>query len=259
MGACYIDAVSRTATTPAHLSRHTVSGLVLVMALATGLGAAEIPTITHGERVDLHDHLVEGKYVLFDFYADWCGPCRALEPEINRLAARYEDQLVVRKVDIIDWKSAVAQQYRLRSIPHLKLYDGEGYLVHEGTAGAVLVTLNQRLGGGGSLPAGGSGSNAIAFLVVVLMVAAAATLLLIKGRKAEPAETTASAHAAAVTPKTVGHHEGIWLVMIRGSLEGPFTEEQLEDMRRRRCIDAGSRLRRRGDAGWRTLADVLEL
>ncbi len=45
--------------------------------------AADIQTITHGREVDIEEHLVPGKYVLFDFYADWCGPCRALEPQIR--------------------------------------------------------------------------------------------------------------------------------------------------------------------------------
>src|SRR5882672_10775595 len=92
----------------------------------------DIKVITHGEMVDLADHLVRGKYTLFDFYAVWCPPCRALSPALERLAARRPEMLAIRKVDIVDWTMPVAAQHHVESLPYLVLFDGEGRRVAEG-------------------------------------------------------------------------------------------------------------------------------
>lgn len=61
--------------------------------------------------------------VLVDFYADWCGPCKQLEPIVERLAA--ETDAAVAKVDV-DRRRQIAGQYQVRSMPTLILFaDGE--------------------------------------------------------------------------------------------------------------------------------------
>lgn len=61
--------------------------------------------------------------VLVDFYADWCGPCKMLEPTVEELAA--ETGAAVLKVDI-DAHQAIAQQYQVQGVPTLYLFvDGE--------------------------------------------------------------------------------------------------------------------------------------
>lgn len=96
--------------------------------------AAKPAHISMGAEVKLADHLVAGKTVIFDFYSDYCPPCVAIAPELEKLHAKRADVVVV-KVDInrpgikgIDWKSPVAQQYNLRSIPHFKVYGPDGKL-----------------------------------------------------------------------------------------------------------------------------------
>ncbi|NLF68119.1 MAG: thioredoxin fold domain-containing protein [Candidatus Anammoximicrobium sp.] len=54
-----------------------------------------------------------GQSVLLDFYADWCGPCRAMEPTVRRLVA---DGYPVRMVNI-DQDSSLARQYRVDGVP----------------------------------------------------------------------------------------------------------------------------------------------
>ncbi|WP_433631446.1 thioredoxin [Halomicrococcus sp. NG-SE-24] len=70
------------------------------------------------------DELVESSnVVLVDFYADWCGPCKMLEPVVESVAA--ETDAAVAKVDI-DQHQGLAQQNGVQGVPTLFLYaDGE--------------------------------------------------------------------------------------------------------------------------------------
>jgi len=61
--------------------------------------------------------------VLVDYYADWCGPCKMLEPTVEALAG--EEGVVVLKVDV-DEQQALASEEGVRGVPTLEFYaDGE--------------------------------------------------------------------------------------------------------------------------------------
>ncbi len=59
--------------------------------------------------------------VLVDFYADWCGPCKAVAPVIEELATEYEGRCKVAKLDV-DKNSETAGKYGIMSIPTIILF-----------------------------------------------------------------------------------------------------------------------------------------
>ena len=61
--------------------------------------------------------------VLVDFWAEWCGPCRALGPTIDALAGDYAGRVSVGKLNV-DENPAVTFKYMVRGIPTVMLFKG---------------------------------------------------------------------------------------------------------------------------------------
>jgi thioredoxin len=78
---------------------------------------------TFKEKVFNYETNKEWKYegtqpCIIDFYADWCGPCKAVAPVLEQLAAEYDGKLVVYKIDT-DKEQELASVFGIRSIPSI--------------------------------------------------------------------------------------------------------------------------------------------
>jgi thiol-disulfide isomerase/thioredoxin len=97
------------------------------------LPPGDVQVVSKGEPVDLEAHAVKGKYTLYDFYADWCPPCREMDVELRAMASHHAN-LAVRKIDIVDWTTPVVTQHGVEGLPHLVLYGPDGVKMAEGDA-----------------------------------------------------------------------------------------------------------------------------
>lgn len=119
---------------------------------------------TNGDTVELKS--LQGNYVLLDFWASWCGPCRAENPNVVELYKKYHDKgfevfsvsldtntdqwkkaiekdgLIWKShvSDLIGWNSSAAQLYHVQSIPNTFLIDKTGKVIAKNLRGQALAS-----------------------------------------------------------------------------------------------------------------------
>ncbi len=126
----------------------------------TGTGASAAPPEKvvqlnqPGEEVDVRAALVPGYVVIVDFWAEWCGACKTMEAKFMPIIEG-EPRILVRKVDVGDGDTPVAEQYDIGPLPHLRIYDAKGELRYVLQNNAALETgekalevLRESTGGG---------------------------------------------------------------------------------------------------------------
>lgn len=85
----------------------------------------QVRTIAVGDTDFEHEVLKPQVPVLVDFWAPWCGPCRMLEPVLEKIAQEYQGRLKVCKVNVEQGRKTISK-YGVMSVPTLYLYkDGK--------------------------------------------------------------------------------------------------------------------------------------
>ncbi|MBL4652950.1 MAG: cation transporter [Flavobacteriales bacterium] len=92
----------------------------------------DISIIKGGDKLKFADYMTEGKITIFDFYADWCGPCRVFSPKVEHFI-KNNPNVSLRKVDIVDWGSDLSGQltkkYEMPALPFVLIFDAKGKLI----------------------------------------------------------------------------------------------------------------------------------
>lgn len=90
---------------------------------------ADVATVTgSGAAVGPFDKLrVPGKFTVFDVYADWCGPCRAVDAQLRQITEQRQD-VAVRKLNLVDFNSPLAREMgaKLKGLPHVVVFTPSG-------------------------------------------------------------------------------------------------------------------------------------
>ena len=95
------------------------------------------------DQVELKQRLGSGRAVVVDFHADWCGPCRAIAPELDKLEAQYGDVDFV-KVDA-DANPELVNELGVMGLPTVVHFSAAGEEVARSTGAAPAKALEFRL------------------------------------------------------------------------------------------------------------------
>jgi thioredoxin 1 len=81
--------------------------------------------------------------IVVDFWAEWCGPCKAIAPVLEELAQEYAGKVTIAKVNV-DEHPGVAARYQVRSIPTLLFFKG-GQVIDQVIGAVPKTQIKKRL------------------------------------------------------------------------------------------------------------------
>ncbi|HVS31387.1 MAG TPA: thioredoxin domain-containing protein [Thermoanaerobaculia bacterium] len=110
----------------------------------------DIKVASHGEAFDVRKHLARGKFTIFDFWAEWCGPCHVLTQKIEKLV-QARSNVALRTIDLKQWDSPAGKQatkeFKVPGLPYVRVYGPDGRLVGE-VVGNDIGKIKQLVGSG---------------------------------------------------------------------------------------------------------------
>ena len=101
-------------------------------------GIVTLTSATFDETVASSD-----KPVVVDFWAEWCGPCKAIAPTLDELATEYAGRVTIAKVNV-DEHPGLAARFQVRSIPTLLIFKG-GQVIDQVVGAVPKAQIKKRL------------------------------------------------------------------------------------------------------------------
>ena len=80
---------------------------------------------------------------LVDFFATWCGPCKAMQPTLDQLKTDMNEKVRILKIDV-DKNQAVAEKFKVRGVPTFVLFKN-GEIIWRQSGGMSLQTLKDKI------------------------------------------------------------------------------------------------------------------
>lgn len=102
------------------------------------MGAAQVISDAEFDSIVLKSD----KPVVVDFFAEWCGPCKAMAPALDQVASELADQVKVVKIDV-DQSPNATQKYGIRAMPTLIVFSGGKELTRQQGAIVQKAKLEQ--------------------------------------------------------------------------------------------------------------------
>ena len=91
---------------------------------------ADEDTVAQADKKEIKKNNGKAKIVVIDFFATWCGPCKAMAPVMEKMEKKYSDKIEFRKVDI-DQDTELARQYQIKGVPTLVILSSEGEVLNK--------------------------------------------------------------------------------------------------------------------------------
>ena len=105
-------------------------------------GAVEDESVQEEQAQDNVNH---DKIVVIDFFATWCGPCKAMAPAIEQMKKKYGDVIDIKKIDV-DEEPQLAQQYNITGVPTMVILSPQGEVIDKIVGAQPVEVLDQFFG-----------------------------------------------------------------------------------------------------------------